>query len=1061
MSMKRVITLVLLCSLLIAPLLMLSQPVTVSATGGGPVQVVYSSYNNTDTNNRLTQQPSKSLTTISNTTADGTITVDPTITYQPWIGFGGSLEHDSIWELNRLSSTDRTAALQALFNPATGNNYNLMRLAIGCPDFCPDYNKNISPDKGYWTYDDKPAGQTDPNLTNFSIQRDIDMGVISTLQQILQINPLVKFYASMWSPPGWMKDNGIIIDGGHVLPQYFSALANYYVKYIQAYQAQGIPIYAVTLQNEPAIKVGYPSTLWTSDEQMNFAQILGQAFSSANIKTKIWGLDDNEHNTFDYAKNFANPSSSTYVEGAGFHNYTGQDITQSTTLRAQYPNKTMHLTEITNGASKLISYMRNWMSSYSYWLTFIEFVSPGPGPGFWQEENRDPAQDPDFWVDSQVSWAGTPGSSSYKLNAWYYTFGQFSRFIQPGAVRIDSSDIVATDVSNVAFKNPDGTIVLIVVNRKADSHNATDMNTSAKNIKIVTPDGQFSDTIPGDTVATYKWTATTGDALSRIGWSASASNTSGTYTATQAIDSNKDTVWTSGINESSGQTFTVDLGSAKTFDQVTLNLGSLSNDSPVSYQLFVSNDGTNWGSTIASGAGTSAMTNLTFSSQTMQYFHIVLTGSASHWWSIADLSMYNSKSGLLPRTGWTASASSSNGTDSASEALDGNATTHWSNGIAQANNQWFQVDMGATRTFNKIAMDAGPNSGDYPRSYSVYVSNDGTNWGTAIMSGTGLGQDAQAYFPTQTARYIKVIQTGSAANWWAMSEFRVYNASPSLLNHTGWSATASISGGGTSPSGILDNNLGTRWTTGTAQTNGQWLQVDMGKINTISGIALNAGSFTGDYPRGYQVDISINGTNWQTVASGGVPAQDVMIAIPVNFARYIKVTQTGAASNYWSIAEFNAFGVESAPSLGTRLNHTGWSASASHTETVGNPNVALDGWLQAPRNAPWIDAISYLQSRWSTGKSQTGNEWFQVDLGSPQSFNTLEINSGPSTSDYARKFTVFISNDGINWTPVATSEGPGPVQVVKFPTVNARYVNVNQLGTAGNWWTIAELNLYQ
>ncbi|SFB06111.1 O-Glycosyl hydrolase [Cohnella sp. OV330] len=1061
MYLKRTL-LAALAALLALPLVLLA-PSSAAAAGGGSVQVVYSSYNNTDTNNRLTAQPSKSLTAIDQTSADATIVVDPSITYQPWIGFGGSLEHDSIWELNRLSAADRSSALRALFDPATGNNYNLMRLAIACPDFCPDYDTSKQ-EKGYWTYDDMPAGQTDPTLAHFSVQRDIDLGVFSMLQEILTINPSVKFYASLWSPPAWMKDSGSLLNGGHVKPEFYGALANYYVKYIQAYRDRGIPIYAVTLQNEPAISVGYPSTLWTTDEQMNFAQTLGQIFAANNIKTKIWGLDDNEQNTFDYAKTLANPASAQYVEGMGFHNYTGQTLYQGTPLHAQYPDKTMHLTEITNGAAKLIEYMRNWMSSYSYWLTFIEFVNPGPGPGFWQNENRDPAQDPDFWVDSQVSWTGTPGSSSYKLNAWYYTFGQFSRFIQPGAVRIDSTGTVASDVTNVAFRNPDGTNVVIVVNRRPSDKNATDMNTSAKTIKLITPDGQIADTIPGDTVATYKWTSTTGDALPRAEWTSAASNTNGAFTAMQAIDGNAETWWTSGANEASGQTFTLNLGSQKTFDQVTLNLGKLSADVPASYVLGTSNDGTNW-SDAATGHGTSGMTNIGFASLTAQYIRVQLTGAAAHWWSIADVSVYDGTSGLLPRAGWTASASATGGADAAANALDGNPATRWTNGTAQAPGQWLQVDMGAVRSFNKLSIDAGANAGDYARGYSVSVSADGANWSAPLATGIGRGQTIEAYVPTQSARYIRISQTGTASNWWTASELRVYKAAPSLLDRSGWTATASVSAGDGPASAALDGSLSSRWATGAAQSSGQWFRADLGKIQSIAGIALNAGSFAGDYPRGYKVDLSLDGTNWQTVAEGATPAQDVMIAFPTNFARYVKVTQTGSASaNYWSIAEFNVFGAAQFPSPGTRLSHAGWTATASHTESGGNPNVALDGWLQAPRNAPYDGSvpIDNAVSRWTSGKAQLGNEWFQVDLGAAQTFDTVELNAGPAPGDYPRAYTVYVSNDGSNWTPVASGEGAGAVARVSFAAVTARYVNVNQTGTAGsNWWTIAEFNLYR
>jgi len=475
----------------------------------------------------------------------------------------------------------------------------------------------------------------------------------------------------MWSPPAWMKTNGTLVNGGHVQSQYYSALANYYVKYIQAYEDEGIPIYAVTLQNEPAISVGYPSTIWSVDEYVSFAQVLGAAFESNNIKTKIWALDDNEVFAYDYADVMQNSSSEQYIDGFGFHNYTGLTLTQPTALSYQYPDTTMHVTEITNGSYKLIEYFRNWVSSYAYWLTFIEFVDPGPGPGFWEEEYRDPETNPDFWMDSQVSWAGTPGSSTYNLNSWYYTFGQFSRYIQTGAVRIESTAAAGEDISNIAFKNPDGTIVVIVINREYSQYNSVDMGTSSKQIKIATPDGQIIDTIPGDTVATYKWSSTTGDALSKTNWSATASDTYGLYNASQAADGNTNTIWTSGTNEASGQYFVLDMGSSKTFDQITLNTEGFYGDYPAGCQVFVSGDGTNWGSYIASGTGTGYITNITLSSQTARYVKISLTSSASHWWTISDISLYYSGSGLLANTGWSATASSANGSETPSKAIDG------------------------------------------------------------------------------------------------------------------------------------------------------------------------------------------------------------------------------------------------------------------------------------------------------------------------------------------------------------------------------------------------------
>ncbi|HZG75988.1 MAG TPA: discoidin domain-containing protein, partial [Paenibacillus sp.] len=962
---------------------------------GGAVQVTYSSVNDASGSLRLAAQPAKTLVPVDSAQADGTIVVDPSIVYQTFLGFGGTMLDADVWELNRLSPADKTKALNDLFNPAYGNDYNLMRLTIGCSDACVSFN-NRAAENGYWTYDDMPAGQTDPNLTHFSIWRDEQSGMIGTLQQILQINPDVKFFASMWSPPAWMKTNGSLINGGSVKPEYYDELANYYVKFIDAYEAHGIPIYAVTLQNEPQIVRGYPTTVWTAQEQAAFAVVLGQTFAAHGIKAKIWAHDDNSNHAFDFAeKVLKDPQANAYIDGLGFHNYDDRKLTAPTVLRAQYPEKTMHVTEITQGPGKLVEYFRNWISSYTYWLTFAEFVPEqydengnwvtggGPGPGYWQDiRYQDNPNNPDFWWDTQVSWAGTAGTGTYKLNSRYYTFAQFSRFIQPGAVRIDSTEgLFGDSLTNVAFKNPDGTVVLIVVNRSLTKFNATNVPTPSRTIKIATPDGQFVDTIPGNVVATYRWTSTTGDALSRAGWNAYASATNGAYTATQAIDGSADTVWNSGANQASGQWFALDLGAARTFDQISLHQGFLPNDGPAAYNVYTSDDGVGWGSPIHSGAGAYGMTNLALPTQTKRYVKIELAGAANKGWTIGNVALYNGRSGLLSRAGWTASASSTESGGSAANALDGNLETRWSNGTAPAPGQWFQVDLGAQRTFNKLEIDAGPSFGDYVRGYEIYVSNDGVGWNGPIAAGNGLRQNVHVRFPTQAAKFIRIAQTGSAAgNWWSIAELRVSNEVLAPLQRTGWSALSSNDPWNSAAS-ALDGNAATRWTNGTAPTPGQWFQVDLKKVYAITGIRLDAGSSTGDYPRGYEVTLSMDGTNWTTVAKGAIPAQDNTIGFPVDHARFIKVTHTGSSNNsWWSIHEFDAFGAPAPTSFGTRISQNGWSATAQGTGFGSAPSAAVDGTLE---------------SSWTTGSGQNGTEHFQIDMGQTHSISMVELNAAP------------------------------------------------------------------
>jgi hypothetical protein len=451
--------------------------------------------------------------------------------------------------------------------------------------------------------------------------------------------------------------------------------------------------------------------------------------------------------------------------------------------------------------------------------------------------------------------------------------------------------------------------------------------------------------------------------LARTGWTASASLAS--TTASSALDGNVSTRWTTGAAQAPGQWFEVNLGSPQVFNLLSLDAGS-AGDRPSSYEVFVSNDGASWGSPIATGSGGSQIVTVGFAQVTAQYLQVVQTGTSptSNWWSIAELTLQNgplvlgsgggvadagsgsgggsssggssgsssgsssggsgsgsgSSSGAavdggtlsaLPRTGWIASASVSGG-GAASNALDGNESTRFSTGVAQAAGQWFEVNMGAAVSFSEVAIDAGPSTGDYPRGYVVSVSNDGASW-SQVASGAGSAQLVTVTFPQQTAQYVRVTQTGTAANWWSIAELNVYSgspppATPTALARTGWTATASTSGGGAA-SNALDGNESTRWSTGVAQAAGESFEVNLGSLQTFDEITIDAGPSTGDFPAGYTVSVSTNGTSWTQVASGTGSAQLVTVTFPTQTAQFIEVvlTQGSPTANWWSIAELNVW----------------------------------------------------------------------------------------------------------------------------------------------------------
>ncbi len=243
---------------------------------GGKVSVTYTAYNENEGSYRLDAQPDRTLLPLANDSTP-TVIVDPSVRYQTYEGFGGTLEDTTVYHLMRLSPANREAALQAIFSEANGDNFSLMRTTIGCADFC-----RTAKTTGFWTYDDN-GGVADPTLANFSIQHDIDDGKITVMRDILRINPEARFFASMWSPPAWMKTSNSLLApdnknctelpaNSHTVKHgaatgssvdYYPVLAQYYVKYIQAYAAQGIPISVVSLQNEPDIARTYPTNCFT------------------------------------------------------------------------------------------------------------------------------------------------------------------------------------------------------------------------------------------------------------------------------------------------------------------------------------------------------------------------------------------------------------------------------------------------------------------------------------------------------------------------------------------------------------------------------------------------------------------------------------------------------------------------------------------------------------------------------------------------------------------------------------------------------------------------------
>jgi len=416
-----------------------------------------------------------------------TVRVLDSETHQTILGLGSSLEHTTCYNIAKLPESARREVVRKLVSRDFGIGMNLMRICMGTPDFTGE---------PWYTYDDSPAGAPDSELRHFAIEKDRSY-VLPVLRAALEENSELLFYASPWSPPGWMTTTGDMI-GGKLKREYYAAYAEYFVRFVQAYAEAGVPVYAVTIQNEPGVdranesnsKWHYPSCRWTGEDERDFIRDhLGPAFARAGIATKIWSYDHNFNTNptpdgddpgIDYPTAvLRDKNAARFVDGVAFHGYAGNSSGMSE-FATRFPDVQMYFTEGstfgTRGALKVIEYFTHGASSYNAWVTMIdEKGGPNNGP----------------FNASQTCVTLDSGSLATKYHFDYFMYGQFMKFIQRNAVRLGtSSERGARDA--VAFRNPDGSIVVIAVNPDA----------STQSLRVENGDDVVSFTLPAKSVAT-------------------------------------------------------------------------------------------------------------------------------------------------------------------------------------------------------------------------------------------------------------------------------------------------------------------------------------------------------------------------------------------------------------------------------------------------------------------------------------------------------------------------------------------------------------------------------
>jgi len=383
--------------------------------------------------------------------------VDPSKTFQTMMGIGGALTDATAETFAKLPMARQQELLQAFYSPQKGIGYTLARTNINSCDFSSDN----------YTY----VADGDKTLKTFNVEHDRKFKIPLIKKAIAAAGGKLSLFVSPWSPPAWMKDNNDMLHGGKLKPEYADAWANYYIKFIQAYEKENIPVWGLTVQNEPMATQRWESCLYTGEEERDFIKNhLGPVLYKNNMAAKkLIAWDHNRDLVYQRAAAVLNDKEAAkYVWGIGFHWYepwTGGTMQFENLKRVteSFPDKHLIFTEGCVEAFSLAR-MSDWSLGERYGRSMINDFNAGTaGWTDWNvflDETGGPNHANNFCF-APVH-ANTSTGQIYYTNAYYY-IGQFSKFIRPGAKRIISSSS-RSELLTTGFINTDGKIAVVVMN---------------------------------------------------------------------------------------------------------------------------------------------------------------------------------------------------------------------------------------------------------------------------------------------------------------------------------------------------------------------------------------------------------------------------------------------------------------------------------------------------------------------------------------------------------------------------------------------------------------------
>lgn len=435
-----------------------------------------------DQSHLMERQGDIAFTPATNRAGAQVITIDPAHEFQSIEGFGAAMTDASAYVLaHDMDKGQRRAVMRELFGPH-GLHLDFMRLTIGASDFSMrDYS-----------YDDMPAGARDTRIAHFTLapaRKDL----LPVLQEARAANPQLHFMASPWSAPGWMKTSGSMI-GGTLRGDAEHSFALYLTAYVQAMAHEGVPIAAITVQNEPGFSpADYPGMLLPPAARADFiGQHLGPMFARRHMTTRILDYDHNWDHPESPMEVLNDPQASRYIAGVAWHCYGG-DVPAQSKIHDAFPRKDTYFTECSGGGwvpvwdeafggmmrNLVIGATRNWAKTVLLWNLALD-ESNGPHLG--------------GCTDCRGVVTVNSKTGAITRNLEYYALSHISRFVRRGARRIASTSS-AGGVEDVAFRNPDGSLVLVAYNA----------GTAPAPISMLVGGRQANATIPARSAVTYFW----------------------------------------------------------------------------------------------------------------------------------------------------------------------------------------------------------------------------------------------------------------------------------------------------------------------------------------------------------------------------------------------------------------------------------------------------------------------------------------------------------------------------------------------------------------------------